>query len=324
LSPSFERLLGVAASGNHHLLLLGPKGVGKSHAIEWLIGIKPPLDGRERLRRDLIVELENFGLYSVFESQSTLERPSIQRVSQQVRPGALMGSATSSTIRPGVFALSHGGILVADELPEWQRDSREALREPLERQKITLTRAHGRIEMPAQFQLAATGNLCPCGGWPVQFPFPAEMKGDKTQLRCRCSDTARRAYLSRLSGPILDRIDLVVLINQIPKVSTTELTGEIQQKKLLEKVNKTQKKFIQLFGKPPGILSGLEIEKLLEESQGCSQMLEDIGYSSLRSRHKTAKLAFSLAVWDGLELPQGEHFFEASQYRAERLTAMVE
>ncbi|MEO7162564.1 MAG: magnesium chelatase domain-containing protein, partial [Bdellovibrionia bacterium] len=127
LAPSLERMIGVAAAGCHHTLLLGPKGTGKSHAIEWLIALKPPLSPTERLRQALIIDLENSTGSIPFESQAETEARSVRRVSSQVRPGALVGSATAKVIRPGAFSLAHGGLLVADEFPEWHRDSREAL-----------------------------------------------------------------------------------------------------------------------------------------------------------------------------------------------------
>lgn len=340
LSPSLERVIGVAAAGHHHILLLGPKGTGKSHAIEWLIALKPPLSPQERLRHDLIVELENAtGRPSLEmgaarqlvgrgdqqeEGQQEIESHSVRRVSSQVRPGALVGSASSTRIRPGVFSLTHGGLLIADEFPEWHRDSREALREPLERQKITLTRAQGRIELPARFQLGASGNLCPCGGWPIQFPFPMDLVGDKKQLRCKCTDTARKTYISRLSGPILDRIDLVVLISQAPKLDKIPSSSAVQLEVLKKKVFETKEKFNRLFGKPPGNLSGAETESLIQSNPRFARLLEQSGYSSLRSRHKMVRMAYSFSIWDGLDEPLASHLSEASCYRSERYASMMD
>jgi len=331
LSASMERMIGVATAGCHHTLLLGPKGTGKSHAIEWLIALKPPLSAKERLRQDLIIDLENSTGRPLLEIESSAETEaklarSVRRVSSQVRPGALLGSATASLIRPGLFSLAHGGLLIADEFPEWHRDSREALREPLERQKITLSRAQGTFELPAQFQMAATGNLCPCGGWPAQLPFPHDLPGNRQQLRCKCTDTVRKAYISRLSGPILDRIDLVALMSQMPpmpQVGQTFNSSATQLGILKEKVFKIKSKFTLLFGKPPGVLTGAETEELLQSNPRVASLLAGSQFSSLRSRHKLVRLAYSFAAWDGQDEPQAVHFTEASCYRAERFAALI-
>jgi magnesium chelatase family protein len=324
LSASLERIVGVAISGRHHTLLLGPKGTGKSHAIEWFIALKPPLSSKERLRQDLIIDLENYKGRSHIETQAETEARSVRRVSSQVRPGTLIGSATSTMIRPGAFSLAHGGLLIADEFPEWHRDSREALREPLERQKVTLSRAQGSIELPAQFQMAATGNLCPCGGWPSQLPFPYDWVGDKQSLKCKCSDTARKAYISRLSGPILDRIDLVALVSHAPKMGRIKNQGISQLDILKQKVFDLKNKFVKVLGKPPGDLSGAETEELLQKSSRAESFLKVTQCSSLRSRHKIVRLAYSFAFWDGLEEPLAAHFLEAACYRAERFTSMMD
>ena len=206
LSPSLKRAVSVAALGQHHLLLIGAKGVGKSHAMEWLIQLQPECSDALKIHRALLSEL-------VQSDSSLSSHVPIRRVSPNVRPSALIGSATSSWIRPGEFSLAHGGLLIADEFPEWPRDSREALREPLERGQITLTRAKGTVEFPARFSLAANGNFCPCGGWPPDHPVPIEFQNSGRKLpRCTCSHRSRNDYRARLSGPILDRMDMVLIV----------------------------------------------------------------------------------------------------------------
>ncbi len=312
LTPALERIIGVSASGLHHILLLGPRGAGKSHALEWLIALQLPSSSRDQVQRRLSRELNP--LHSNEPSSSS---PGLvaRRVSAQVRPGALVGGATAFAIRPGEFSLAHGGLLVADELPEWARDSREALREPLERGQVTLTRTQGALELPAQFLLAANGNFCPCGGWPPHFPLPPEWtQHPKALQKCRCTRSARSNYLSKLSGPLLDRIDLVALVAPPFQPHQTLKSDENPLSKLQERVQKTRNTLLSKWGKPPGLLTGLEIEKIIQ-SQSTSHAEQT---QSLRARHKIAKLALTLAAWDSLEEPRPSHWLEASYYRPER------
>jgi len=209
LPPSLERTIGIAASGSHHILLLGPRGTGKSHALEWLIRLQPELSARTLVENALVTELAQ-GISQTSDSSPLLP---VRRIGAQVRPAALIGAANSFFVRPGEFSLAHGGLLIADEFPEWPRDSREVLREPLENGVVTLTRASGSMQVPARFNFAANGNLCPCGGWPSHFPIPQEYRvSGRRPPRCKCGKAARDHYLARISGPVLDRIDLVSLV----------------------------------------------------------------------------------------------------------------
>ena len=186
LPAGLERVICAAAAGAHHVLLLGPRGTGKSHALEWLSALQPEPAPEMHLRQRLLAELR--------QSWSTPQIAPVRRVASQVKPAALLGSVSAGTIRPGEFSLADGGLLIADEFPEWHRDSRECLREPLERGSITLARSHGMIELPAQFALAANGNLCPCGGWPPELPLPPEFETLRAP-RCRCGYRERTQYL---------------------------------------------------------------------------------------------------------------------------------
>jgi magnesium chelatase family protein len=220
-------------------------------------------------------------------------------------------------IQPGEFSLAHGGLLLADELPEWPRDARECLREPMERGRVTLTRKQGSLELPSAFTLAANGNLCPCGGWPTEIAPPFDETSTKTLPLCTCKAGLRRNYLARLSGPILDRIDIVQLVRGRPKtelrrnVSPTEVRARFEA--LRFKVEDTHKRCIEKWGKPPGLLSAVEAENF------SSLIPERIRASSLRSRHKLIRLALTLSCWDKTSEPSAAHFSEASHYRAEEL-----
>ncbi len=306
LPPALTRLVSASISGGHHLLLLGPKGVGKSQAIEWMSALLPAPSAQTQIEHLLLRELS-------FEPQ--LYNP-IRRVSSQVRPAALIGSTTSTTLRPGECSLAHGGILIADELPEWPRDSREALREPLERRRVTLSRVTGSAELPAEFILAATGNLCPCGGVPKNFPR-AINAGPNSESSCECTLSRRKAYFARISGPLLDRIDIAALVGlQTAPTPKKEHPFEEIQAQVLRSREALQRDF----GELPGVLSPRETEDLLHGHPDWLRDLELLQFKSLRARHKCFRLALTLAALDSSESgPTRAHFIEASIYRPERL-----
>jgi magnesium chelatase family protein len=309
LSPALERVVAIASAGEHHLLVLGPKGTGKSHSMEWRVALQPPAPDRTRLRQLLIREMTG--------SREAAEP--IRRVSAQARPAALIGGANLLSIRPGEASLAHGGILVADELPEWARDTREALREPLERGAVTLSRAHRVLELPASFSLAANGNLCPCGGWPPQLPIPLESQEAAAPPRCGCGGALRLRYLQRLSGPILDRIDLVFLTTGGNRPEPAALpAGRDRLRELRDRVAETRSSLVATWGAPPGRLGGSRVEELLRERPHWRAGLARVSGASLRGRHKLVRVALTLSRWDGLAEPGAEHFLEASCYRAER------
>jgi magnesium chelatase family protein len=313
LSPSLERAVSVTAVGQHHLLLLGAKGVGKSHAMEWLIQLQPECSDALKIHRALLSELVRST--SQIENQRS---STFRRVSPTVRPSALIGSATNSWIRPGEFSLAHGGLLIADEFPEWARDSREALREPLESGRITVTRAKGSVEFPARFSLAANGNFCPCGGWPPDHPIPIEFQNSGRKIpRCTCSPRSRNDYKARLSGPILDRMDLVLVVGSNLSEKKQGATHELLQR-LRERIVECQHNARETWGTLPGFLTAPETEALISSHKEWEAHLDRLNIGNLRSRHKTVRLALSLALWDGEREPGITHFLEASSHRPER------
>lgn len=303
LNPELARVLGIASASRHHLLLLGAKGVGKSHALDWLIALQPKID-RETLKTQTF--LSELSQNKLPPSKDTVYR----RVSSQVRAASLLGSFHSHHLQPGEFSLAHGGVLLADEFPEWSRDSREVLREPLERGWITLTRVQGSIELPARFLFAGNGNLCPCGGIYSEKTSPHEMT-------CRCLPHHRLKYLNRLSGPILDRIDLLYVLKR------DRPTGAETLENLRERVEKSRLTQLKLYGKPVGDLGGAEIEEILENEPSLKQHLDSSGAQSLRDRHKTFRIALSLAHWDEVKTPSPLHFLEARLYRGALLQTLV-
>ncbi len=293
ISPELARTLEIAASGSHHFLLLGPKGVGKSQAIEWFLALQPVLD-RETLRtRTFLAEISGRS-----------ELSSFRRVSTQTKPASLVGSFANGFLRPGEFSLAHGGVLIADEFPEWHRDSREILREPLERKKVTLTRVDGSYELPCDFIFAGNGNLCPCGGVP-------DSPSDLEMTPCRCHPNDRAKYLSRLSGPILDRLDLVSTLLNRPEPTETRVDfPEVEAK-----VTKARARLIEKWGLPPGKLSAEELEALLREEPFLRENLDAITFRSFRDRHKTLRIALTIAALRDEILPTRDILREARLIR---------
>ena len=208
--------LEVAAAGAHHLLLMGAPGAGKTMLAERLPGILPPLDRRTALECAALRSLRGGdarvrrrgGTAQGFDGE--IDRtPPFEAPHHSASRSALVGGG-SGLARPGAASLAHGGVLFLDEAPEFERRTLEALRQPLESGEVLLHRALGAVVYPARFQLVLAANPCPCG------------KGGGTGVECRCSVPERRRYAQRLSGPLLDRVDLQVTVRP---VEARQLTG---------------------------------------------------------------------------------------------------
>ena len=199
--PTARRALEIAAAGGHHLLLVGPPGSGKTLLASRLTGLLPPLDEAAALEAAAVRSLGQQRL-----EPGRWREPTFRHPHHTASGIALVGGG--SPPRPGEISLAHHGVLFLDELPEWDRRVLEVLREPLESGCITISRAAQQAEFPARFQLVAAMNPCPCG-W----------AGDPSG-RCHCSAELVARYRGRISGPLLDRIDLIV---EVPRLSAAEL-----------------------------------------------------------------------------------------------------
>jgi len=199
-----RRALEIAAAGGHHLLLVGSPGCGKTLLASRLPSILPQASAAEALESAAIASVSGQGIEPTRWQQRPFRAP--HHTASAV---ALVGGGSQP--RPGEVSLAHNGVLFLDELPEWKRSALEVLREPLESGVIRVSRAARSIEYPARFQLIAAMNPCPCG-W----------AGDSSG-RCQCSETTIRRYRARISGPLLDRIDLHL---QVPRLPPADLHGD--------------------------------------------------------------------------------------------------
>jgi len=292
-----ERLLGVSAAGGHHLLLLGPKGTGKSTLLE-ILGQIRPVSKAQSLQKILMNELC---------PNSAGEQPpsDAQRVDPFCSLSSLIGQIHQNTYRPGAMALAHGSLLIADEILEWRRDAREALREPLERGAYLLQRRSLSLHIPSQFQLGASANPCPCGNWDL---------GLKMGLQCHCGRNERLRYFKRLSFALLDRIDWIHLIAEknLP-------TRRVHLAVLREQVLKTQSLLQRSLGKLPSRLSPQDLNELRNEHPCWKKELHRHSLKSIRSKEKCLRVALTLGAWDGVFPPRAHHFWEAAAQRPEKI-----
>ncbi|KAA9395733.1 ATP-binding protein [Kocuria coralli] len=195
----------LAAAGGHHVLLSGPPGSGKTLLAERLPGLLPELDDAAATEVTAVHSLEN----RVCSRHELIRRPPFESPHHSASAAALLGGG-SGIPRPGAVSRAHRGVLFLDEAPEFDRGVLDALRQPLETGSVRIDRAAASARYPARFQLVLAANPCPCG------------RSSAKAQECRCTPRERRAYFGKLSGPLLDRVDLRV---QVPAVSYAELTG---------------------------------------------------------------------------------------------------
>jgi magnesium chelatase family protein len=297
-----KRVLEIAAAGSHSLLMIGPPGTGKSMLAQRLPGLLPAMTEDEALGSAALQSLTPHGF-----------DPSLWRVRPSRSPHhtstavALVGGG--SPPRPGEISLAHGGVLFLDELPEFPRNALEALREPLETGRVTISRAGRQASYPARFQFVAAMNPCPCG---YLGAFAA------TGRECRCTPEGISRYQARLSGPLLDRIDLQV---EVPAVKADELLGQPDGEAsatVAERVAQARERQQRRQGKPNAELEAGDLGDPTLLEPGAEQLLrtasQRLGWSG-RSLHRALKVARTIADMAGAERIASAHMAEALQYR---------
>jgi len=307
-----KRALIIAASGGHNVLMIGPPGSGKTLLAQAMLSILPPLNLEEAIEVTKIYSLS--GLINN-EHPLITERP-FRAPHHSASTPALIGGG--SYPQPGEITLAHRGILFLDELPEFKRDVLESLRQPLEEGMITISRAQSHLVFPAKFILIAAMNPCPCGYY-----------GDPEKV-CTCSPSDIIRYRKKISGPLLDRIDIII---EVPRLSSNEILAktnnqddesikekiikcrEIQQKRFQE-INNSKK--IPIFTNSEMRLP--EIEKycqLTPEAQQFIKLAIDRFGLSGRSYHRILKISRTIADLENQEFINKNHLMEALQYKTE-------
>ncbi len=296
-----KRALEIAAAGGHNLLYEGPPGCGKSMLAQRLPTILPTMNKAEALSLLAIRSI----LSSQIELSQWMQRP-FRSPHHSASAVALVGGGNPP--RPGEVSLAHQGVLFLDELPEFQRNVLEALREPLENGHICISRASQQAIFPADFQLIAAMNPCPCGYY-----------GDYSKS-CRCSIDSIQRYRNKISGPLLDRIDMHLRLQPTPlnKLSEKTTTLEESSAQIRERVEASRQRQQQRQQKSNAALSGSELHELAQVSEDAMSALhiaaEKLGLSA-RAFQRAIRVARTIADLEASEQIEKKHMMEACSYR---------
>jgi magnesium chelatase family protein len=299
-----KRALTIAAAGGHNIMMIGPPGAGKTMLSQRLATILPALSVEESLETTRIYS--SVGLLG--KGKALLATRPIRMPHHSASGPALVGGGTNP--RPGELSLAHFGILFLDEFAEFPRHILEMIRQPLEDGFVTVSRAKGTIRFPAQFMLIAAMNPCPCG----YFGTDAR--------RCKCTPGQIERYLSRISGPLVDRIDIHI---DVPAISFSKLrskSNQLNSATMREDVVRAREVQAKRFGNDKPMtnsrMSHKQVRKFCELDQACEMLLKqamtEFGLSA-RAHDKICKVARTIADLANSENIQSEHIAEAISYR---------
>ena len=293
-----KRALEIAAAGGHSALLVGPPGSGKSMLAQRFAALLPAMSCDEALQTAAIGSLSGrFAMTDWGRRPTCSPHHSASAV-------ALVGGG--SPPRPGEISLAHNGVLFLDEMPEFPRAALEALREPLETGCITISRAAQRAEFPARFQLIGAMNPCPCGYL------------GSTAHACRCTPDQIHRYQSKLSGPLMDRIDLHVEVPNLPHADLLGAPAGESTESIRQRCDQARQRAVERQGSSNMALQGQDIDQHVLLDADALKFLQvaasRLGWSA-RSTHRVLKVARTIADLDGAVRTQVAHLAEAMQYR---------
>jgi magnesium chelatase family protein len=308
-----RKALEVSAAGGHHLFLQGPPGAGKTMLAERLPGILPALE--------LEAALEVTSIHSVAgllpPDRPLLSRPPFANPHHTASVVAIVGGG-SSLLRPGAVSLAHHGVLFLDEAPEFRAGVLDGLRQPMESGEVVIARAQAVARFPARFQLVMAANPCPCG------------QGDSAESMCVCPSVVRRRYLARLSGPLLDRVDLRVTVDRPSRGDLLELGAGEPSAAVAERVLHARARAAQRLGETPwrinAQLPGRELRGRFAPERGSLTSVEAAmsrGELSARGLARVLRVAWTLADLSGVDRPGSEQVGVAFALRAGRLAGLA-
>ncbi len=294
-----KRALEVAAAGRHSVLMMGPPGTGKTMLASRFPGILPPMTDVEALEAAAVQSLANGGF-----SIEQWKRRNYRSPHHTASAVALVGGGGNP--RPGEISLAHQGVLFLDELPEFERGVLEVLREPLESGRITISRAARQADFPAEFQLIAAMNPCPCG-----------YLGHYLN-KCRCTPDQIARYRGRISGPLLDRIDVQIEVPAVPQLELVKAGTGQTSAQIRQRVDQAWQRQLDRQSKPNAKLAPAEIDIHCKPDEAAENLLKDaitrMGLSA-RAYHRVLKVARTIADLAGAAHIGVAHIAEAIQYR---------
>lgn len=293
-----KRVLEIAAAGRHNLLLVGPPGAGKSMLALRLGGLLPPMTDDEALESAAVQSLAG-----CFNTARWMRRPFRAPHHTASGPSLVGGGGTP---RPGEISLAHGGVLFLDELAEFDRRVLDVLRQPMETGTITVSRASHHVDFPARFQLVAAMNACPCGyhGHP--------------SAKCKCAPDTINRYQGRISGPLLDRMDLLVSVNPLTADELEAAPATDASPAVAQRVAQAYSRQLERQGKSNQLLGTREVERLCKLDAPSQAHLRDSMKRfdwSARAYHRVLRVARTIADLDASKAIKLKHLTEAIQYR---------
>lgn len=298
-----KRAAEIAAAGFHNLLMVGPPGAGKSMIARRLPGIMPKLSLDESLEVTAVASVAGI----LDGNTSLVTRRPFQSPHHTISQTALIGGSIHP--KPGMISLAHRGVLFLDELPEFQRIALDSLRQPLEEHRVHISRAGGNVTYPSDFMLVCAMNPCPCGYYP-------------DRNRCHCTETVVKRYMGKVSGPILDRIDLCVELSAVKIAALSSKEKAESSAAIRERVLRAREMQIKRFqGTNCRFNSDIDAGNLeqfcplgKEEQQYMEQLYDKLQLSA-RAYHRILKVARTIADLEGKEKIGKEELTEACFYR---------